>query len=384
MPVYRAPRLEPRDHEVLAQIHGLRHDLADRIRTPNRWEGSLRRTSQARAIRGSNSIEGYDISQQDAIAAVDDEEPLTADERTWAEIVGYRRALTFVLNVVRSGGIALDAQTIRTMHFMLLEHDLRKAPGQYRPGEIYVDDGADGRRVYVGPDPDLVPDLMEQMVEHLGERDGVDPLVRGAMAHLNLVMIHPFRDGNARMARVLQTAALAQDSVLEPVFSSIEEWLGANTPDYYAILAKVGQGTWNPGNDPLPWVRFVLRAHSMQAQTQARRFDEAARLWLRIDDLIAEHRLDERTENALFDAAVGVRVARPGYAQRAEVEERTATRDLVRLADLGLLDAIGKTRARHYLAGPVLRDAVRDARAERTPLADPYPELRNTSRGSQI
>jgi Fic family protein len=45
-------------------------------------------------------------------------------------------------------------------------------------------------------------------------------------------MIHPFRVGNGRMARALQTMVLAQDHVVEPTFSSIEEWLGSNTEEY--------------------------------------------------------------------------------------------------------------------------------------------------------
>jgi Fic family protein len=49
------------------------------------------------------------------------------------------------------------------------------------------------------------------------------------MAHLNLVMIHPFRDGNGRMARCLQSVVLAREGVLSPVFMSVEEYLGRNT-----------------------------------------------------------------------------------------------------------------------------------------------------------
>jgi Fic family protein len=52
------------------------------------------------------------------------------------------------------------------------------------------------------------------------------------MAHLNLVMIHPFRDGNGRMARALATLVLTRSDIGEPEFCSIEEWLGANTEDY--------------------------------------------------------------------------------------------------------------------------------------------------------
>jgi Fic family protein len=72
---------------------------------------------------------------------------------------------------------------------------------------------------------------MQALSETFAKPSSDDPLVRGAMAHLNLVMIHPFRDGNGRMARALQTMVLAQDQVVEPTFSSIEEWLGNNTQE---------------------------------------------------------------------------------------------------------------------------------------------------------
>jgi len=53
----------------------------------------------------------------DAVAAVDDEPPMTADESTWAEIVGYRRVLTYVLNVAIEPGFVIDETVLRSMHF---------------------------------------------------------------------------------------------------------------------------------------------------------------------------------------------------------------------------------------------------------------------------
>src|SRR5438270_583138 len=85
---------------------------------------------------------------------------------------------------------------------------------------------------------------------------GSNTIVRGAMAQLNLTMIHPFKDGNGRMARALQTLVMARGGILSPIFSSIEEWLGRNTDAYYNILGEVGQGSWNPQYDAAPWVRF--------------------------------------------------------------------------------------------------------------------------------
>jgi Fic family protein len=195
------------------------------------------------------------------------------------------------------------------------------------------------------------------------------------MAHLNLVMIHPFRDGNGRMARALQTLVLARDRVLEPTFSSIEEWLGRNTDDYYRVLALSGGGRWQPSNDAGLWVTFNLRAHHMQAQTLQRRFREAESIWSAIDALIARHGLPDRAGDPLFDAIQGFRVRRPGYVKRSGVEERSATRDLNNLVSLGLLDAFGQTRGRYYVASANLRRVAAEARAGRAGVVDPYPWL---------
>lgn len=373
--LFLTPDPDLEDQQVVTEIHAIRTSLAEYLRAPKRWNGLLRRTSTARAIQGSNTIEGYTVSDEDAVAAVDDEPPLSADDETWLEILAYRRVLTYVLNVATEPGFVIDEAVLRSMHFMLLDHDLSKTPGRYRTKEIFVRDDKRGVNVYAGPDGDLVPELMRTLSQSLSTPAADDPLVRGAMAHLNLVMIHPFRDGNGRMARALQTMVLAQDQVVEPTFSSIEEWLGNNTQDYYDVLAATGHGAWNPGNDATLWVKFNLRAHHMQAQTMRRRFDEAEVQWHKIDELVAQHRLNERLGAALFDAMIGLRVTRPSYVKLTGLDERTATRDLVNAANTGLLDTRGERRGRHYVAGEPLRQIRAELRAARKPLDDPYPTL---------
>lgn len=375
-PLFQEPELDLHDSEVIDELTTMRHDLQQRVRVPRRWTGGLRRTATARAIRGSNTIEGYTVSDEDALAAVDDEEPLSADERTWVEILGYRRVLTFILNVATGPGFVPDLATLNALHFMLLEHDLQKGPGQLRPGPVYVHDDRADTVVYEGPEAAVVPELMAELAHTLREPSTSDPLVRAAMAHLNLVMIHPYRDGNGRMARALQTMVLAQDVVLEPAFASIEEWLGNNSTDYYDVLAAVGRGGWQPENDASLWVKFNLRAHHLQAQTLARRFAEAEDLYLRIDQVISTRRLPERVADPLFDALLGTRVTRPLYLRRVEgLDQRTATRDLARLVELGLLEPHGQTRGRYYTAAGDLAEARRVLRGERRRLDDPYPAL---------
>ena len=217
------------------------------------------------------------------------------------------------------------------------------------------------------------------MIAELDTRADVPTLVRAAVAHLNLVMIHPFKDGNGRMARCLQTLVLAKEQVVAPVFSSIEEYLGRNTQDYYDVLAVVGTGGWNPENSAEPWIRFCLTAHFRQAKTLLRRYQEYEQLWRDCDRLARERRLPERANGALMDAAIGLRLRNSSYRSTVEasdgeeIAELTATRDLKLIVGSGLLEPVGERRGRYYIGSKELRDIWAAIRNQRTPKYDDDP-----------
>jgi Fic family protein len=364
--------LDESDLRVIGEIEEFRTRLRQFLHEPRRWKGALRRNLFARAVRGSNSIEGYDVSLDDAIALVEDEEPLDADRRTSLEIIGYRNALTYVQQLAHDPHFRLDESLLRSLHFMMLSHDLDKSPGQYRRGEIFVRDDERNVIVYEGPDYQLVPELMGELVAKCAQHEQCPVFVRAAMAHLNLVMIHPFRDGNGRMARALQTLVLAREQILAPEFSSIEEWLGRNTTDYYDVLLETGGGSWHPERDTHGWVKFNLVAHHMQAQTVLRRVHIAEKLWSDITETLRRDRLPERATWALFDAASGLRVRTSSYAKDAEIETASAARDLRMLVAAGFLEPQGETRARFYTPTTLLREMRGRAAQDRPQLMDPY------------
>jgi Fic family protein len=328
----------------------------------------------AGAIRGSNSIEGYVVSQEDAIAAVDGEQPLDAQSETWLEIVGYRNAMTYVLQLAQDSRFIFNEGFIRSLHFMLLQHNLTKHPGNWRPGSIYVRDELKQETVYEGPPSEQVSRLVHELIVYLNSKEDNDHiLVKAAMAHLNLTMIHPFSDGNGRMARCLQTLVLATKGVVSPAFSSIEEYLGRNRQDYYTVLAEVGKGAWHPQNDTRPWMRFTLTAHYRQAVTTQNRMKMIAELWDQLEALIKANDLPERVIYALSDAAMGYHVRSSHYRTLSEVSSVVASRDLKALSDLELLTATGDKRGRIYSASDSLRQmylTIRNKHHRRIP--DPF------------
>jgi Fic family protein len=379
--LFTAPPLDQREVQVVGEIADLRDRLRHQLHEPRRWYGSLRRLSIARAIQGSNSIEGFDAKLDDAAAVAVGEEPLDSSQETRLALEGYRRAMTYVLQLAteEEPDFTYSSQLIKGLHFMMTDYDLGNRPGRWRAGAIYVRKDETEEIVYEGPDIDQVPGLIEELMDSLNA-PCEDRLVKAGMAHLNLAMIHPFRDGNGRMARCVQSLVLARGKILSPVFMSIEEYLGRNTQAYYDVLAEVGGGSWQPGNDARPWLRFILTAHLRQARTMLVRIRETERLWVDLEKLTERHGLPERVIPLLFDAAMGFRVRNATYRAGLEesgeepISEQTASRDFQRLVTASLLIPSGEKRGRFYLGGDeprAFRQAIVDARDPRNN-TDPF------------
>ena len=375
MTIFATPKLNAFDQAVLDEVTKLHQRLRQySYGAPRRWIGSLRRTSFAEAIRGSNSIEGLHVTMDEAIAIVDEEAP--ADEKTEARraVEGYRLAMTYIMQAANDPHFRLDAQFLKGLHFMMTNYDMANRPGHWRPGHVFVSDSRTDEVVYEAPDASKVDKLIGELTVDIGSNTDSSGLVRGAMAHLNLVMIHPFSDGNGRMSRALQTFVVmkaAETRDIHPIFCSIEEWLGGNTTEYYTVLGEVGQGSWHPENDALPWVRFCLLAHYQQASKTLRRHEEYQTLFAKIEALVQTRRISDRSTLPLFDAARGHKLTNARYRTETEISDFLASKDLRRLCDEGLLDPIGEKRGRSYIATKLLRDQWMASRV-RKPLIDPF------------
>lgn len=370
--IFKIPALPPFCSQLTEQIENLRKQLnyatSDNL---NRWTGFLARMSYARAIHGSNTMEGINATLQDAVNAVDGEQPLNPKDENWLALTGHREAMDYIIQLSKEPNFKHNEGTLLGLHFMMMKYDLSKYPGRYRPGSIHVTHVPSGRIVYDGPDAQIVPALMQELIVSLNEKNNAPVIVRAAMSHLNLTMIHPFKDGNGRMARALQTFVLAREGILDPRFSSIEEFVGSNTTEYYDVLAAVGKGTWNPEKDALPWIKFCLKAHYYQAQTLLKRVERTDAVWEKLEAEVKTRRIPDRTIFALMDAATGLRVRNPVYRSDTEVSYQVAKRDLKLLVNEGLLVAKGEKRGRVYLASEYLQNLWNTSKVDR-PIIDPF------------
>jgi Fic family protein len=378
--LFSVPVLQPADRSVLAEIDAMRDNLRLHLTEPRRWNGQLRRNLAARAIAGSNSIEGYIASVEDVEDIMAGEAPVDTGESVAVEIEGYRQAMSYIQRLGSAGpDFAYSKGLLNALHFMMQGQHPVKRPGWWRTGPVYVTSADEpGTVAYTAPDADEVPALTEELVQWLNQGDLETPaLVRAALAHVNLVSIHPWADGNGRMSRALQTLVLAREGIMSPEFSSIEEWLGRarNTHRYYDQLAALGS-VWEPWRDTLPWVRFCLRAHHQQAQTIELRVTTTAALWSRLEQELERRQLPDRMMYALYPVALGHRTRRAVYQKDAELSEQQALRDIRDLARAGWLEARGEAQGRYYVAASGFPDEIRQIAAQPRQLRDPYDETK--------
>lgn len=364
--------LDAEEAAVLDRINEMRHQLRYYVvQEPRRWTGLLARMTRARALRASNSIEGIDVSAEDALAAIDNEDPTEADKGTWQAVAGYHAAMDYILQRSRDENFQFSKDVLLAVHFMVSQHDLNANPGNYRPGWVGVHNTKTGELVHEGVDRDSLETLVDELIDYMNDADEQPVILKAAMTHLNLTLMHPFSDGNGRTARCFQTAVLAKEGVVAPIFSSIEEYTGRNQQEYYDVLTQVGGGGWNPERDSQPWVRFCLKAHYRQARTLLRRTREIESVYNDLHRLVISLGLPERTALALLEALSGLRVRNASYRVSSDISKNLASRDLKALVDAELLVPQGERRGRSYSPADLVQQ-IRNRHSTAKEIEDPF------------
>jgi Fic family protein len=214
------------------------------------------------------------------------------------------------------------------------------AVGTWRPveaGPMQVVSGPIGReRVHFeAPPADRVPREMARFIEWCNAEDGVDPVLRAALAHFWFVTIHPFEDGNGRLARALADLFLARADGCPERFYSMSTRIEAERKDYYRILERTQRG----GLDITPWMTWFVgcldRAIDQAGSLTSGVLRKAA-VWRRVHDGLPVNERQRRVVNKLLDGFEGF-LTTSKYARIARCSADTALRDIGDLVERGVL-----------------------------------------------
>jgi Fic family protein len=358
--IYPTPRPDASLKAELASFDALRDELEAQASVAGRWLGALRRQWRAASAESSIEIEGFHVPEDEALAIVSGNDPTDPTDEDRMALSCYARAMDHVGVMSDDPVFQWMDRVVLDLHFDACYFQKDKEPGRYRRGGIEVTRSDGGPPAYVGPPAEQVSLLMGEIIDWLDHGDpDAHLIVRAAMAHLHLVSVHPFRDGNGRISRIVQSLVLARGGLLAPEFVSIEEYLGNNTSTYYATLQAVQGGSFQPERDATPFVRLCVEAHVAQARRRRRQLAEAGVRWAYLEKLVDQRDWPDRLvialEQSLFQGT-----DRTAYIAEADISAPTASSDLRRLLDAGLISQLGRGPATRYVASEQLARDVHD------------------------
>ncbi|AZI35214.1 hypothetical protein NT2_35_00010 [Caenibius tardaugens NBRC 16725] len=203
-------------------------------------------------------------------------------------------------------------------------------------GTMQVVSGPIGReRVhYEAPAAPRLPAEMAALLYWMEHETGIDPVIKAGLAHLWFVTIHPFEDGNGRIARAIADLYLARSEQSQQRFYSMSSQIRAERNRYYDMLEATQKG----GLDVTEWLRWFLDCLEraiVRAEETLASVMEKARLW----DAIKGHPISERQRlviNRLLDGFEG-KLTSSKWAKLAKCSQDTAARDIDDLVKRGIL-----------------------------------------------
>ena len=202
----------------------------------------LRQSARLVSTHYSTQIEGNRLSREQVERVLVHGGRIAQRERDEKEVKGYYAALDYAESHA-AGHEMLTDMFIRKLHALVMGGGkARCKPTPYRDGQNVIRDSGTGRIVYMPPEAADVPAMMREMVAwvNLHAADVPVPVV-AAIAHYQFATIHPYYDGNGRVARLLTNTVLHQHGYGLRGIYNLEEYYARNLGDYYAAL-DVGEG----------------------------------------------------------------------------------------------------------------------------------------------
>jgi Fic family protein len=321
------------------------------------WAGRLRRDLETEVVAASTSMEGVPVTVDEVrriLAGQATPEVRTEDQEL---VRGYREAMEFVLRRADDPTFAWSTELVVALHDRVLagRYDLGAARLRTERAAFVVDSRT-GEQIFLPPPGEQVPALVQDLCATLQAWDD-HPAIASAWAHVATAAIHPFRDGNGRVARVLASLAMYRGGFQRQEFTSLEEWWGRHLSDYYSAFACLGS-QFEPDTDVTPFLRAHIEGQLHQVRALHVREQVQGRIWDVLEDLAEASNLDRRAANSLWEAFFVRDVTAGYYRSVADVSPATATSDLAAAVSADLLKAEGRRRGRRYRPGESLHDRV--------------------------
>lgn len=208
--------------------------------------------------------------------------------------------------------------------------------GQYRTNEEHIVSGMFGREKihYVAPSPGRVDEEMAHFLDWFNNHDNINSVIRSAIAHFWFVSIHPFEDGNGRLARILSDMLLARADKSEFRFYNISSQINKDKKRYYDILEKAQHGD----GDITEWICWYANTLSLaldEAENIVSTILNKSFFWQKASSIPLSQRQTDMLN--LFLDGYEAKITSKTWASLAKCSKDTAIRDIQDLVDKEIL-----------------------------------------------
>jgi Fic family protein len=299
----------------------------------------------------SSRMEGTNTTAARLVSAEAGASP-TADVET-REVANYLEAMSHGVRLLKS--LPLCTRLIRALHEKLLAgvRGADEVPGRVRRVQNFIGRADIASARFVPPPPDRLDTLLADLERYMNLEESTSQtplLVRMAMVHYQFETIHPFRDGNGRVGRLLIPLTFLAHGRLSTPTLYLSGYLEQRKRQYVDLMLEVSQR-----GDFLPWIEFFLDAVRVAAEESAQRADLLLALREQYHTKLHTTRspaLTLKLVDALFELPL-LTVARA--AEILNVTAATAGQHLGRLEDAGIVNEItGRKRDRQFVAPDLL------------------------------
>ena len=208
--------------------------------------------------------------------------------------------------------------------------------GQYRTNEEHIVSGMFGREKihYIAPSPERVDEEMAHFLDWFNGKENINSVIRSAIAHFWFVSIHPFEDGNGRLARILSDMLLARADKSEFRFYNISSQINQDKNHYYDILEKAQHGDGDI-TEWIYWYASMLSVALDEAENIVSTILNKSFFWQKASSVPLSQRQTDMLN--LFLDGYEAKITSKTWASLAKCSKDTAIRDIQDLVDKDIL-----------------------------------------------
>ncbi|MEQ8399317.1 MAG: Fic family protein [Gammaproteobacteria bacterium] len=317
--------------EILGELRGTGRALHDHVLLirPLRQREALRSSSLEGTYATPAELLAYEMDPRDPHSSLD-------PANTWREVFNYQRALEQGQSLVEEG-YPFSEWFIRQLHQVLLSgvRGDDKSPGSIRNNQVHI--GAGHR--FTPPPPEHLLDLMGRLEKEIQTPTKIDPLIRAFMVHYQFETIHPFRDGNGRVGRLLLALMIYRECGFDLPWLYLSEFFEHHKDEYIDSLYSVSsESHWDR------FIKFCLQATIESGRSTINRITKLIKTKESYEQRIREHDGRDRLVHVIPKLLSNPIVKYKDLMDILNISYPTARSDMEALIEMGIVRELGKSK----------------------------------------